>query len=856
MVLDPGAQVGPYKIVTLLGKGGMGEVYRARDERLGRDVAIKVLPAVYAANPDRLRRFDQEARAAAALNHPNILAVHDIGFFETVPYIVSELLRGHTLRDLLGHGALVTRKAVEYGIAVATGLAAAHDEGIVHRDIKPENVFVTDDGRVKILDFGVAKLREPLVTDDDATELAAKTDTTESVILGTAGYMSPEQVRGQTADHRSDIFSFGAMLYEMVSGARAFKRDTTVETLSAILKYDPPLLSATDNAIPAPLASVIQHCLEKEREQRFQSARDLAFGLSRLTGTSGSGTVTPIVERTRNWRSWIGGAAAAVLLIAFGGTAYLARPVNTAAVPTFKQLTFRRGQVASARFAPDGQTVISSASWDGKPFEVLSTRLDTQESTALGLGEAILRAVSRSGELAVIVKDDVLARVPIGGSGIRDVKQGVFDADWAPDGSLAAIRVEGTRAWLECPLGTTLYQQPNAVFLVRFSPDGTRLAVMEQERLGGGLEWLSILDRKGKVLSRSRKWASNVLDSLAWTPDGREVWFTAAAVAGHGAIHAMTPDGRERIIHRAMGSVRILDIAPDGRALLANDFFRADMSLVDTAVPGERDLTWKDWSRPMALSNDGRIVAFGDLGRTGIDGANSSYVRNTDGSFAVKLSDAGSAKALSPDGAWVLTSAPTAEPRLSLVPTGAGEPRTLDRGRVEEFNAMMNGSRFMPDGQRIVFVGKEAGRPRRVFIQKVAGGPPEPLSPEGAFGALVVSHDSRHLIVRDPRGQLTNYSVAGGAPTVVAGALPNDQPLAWSPDGESIWVLNRQPFPAKIFRIELRTGRRVWWRDVPYPDPAAIEPESLRVVMSADGSKFVYGYQKHLSELYVAEGFR
>src|SRR5436190_1817181 len=327
MNLASGARVGPYEVLNLLGSGGMGEVYSARDERLGRDVAIKILPRAYAESADRLRRFDQEARAAAALNHPNILAVHDIGTHEGGPYIVSEILHGQTLRDVLGHGALVQRKAIEYGIAVAMGLAAAHEKAIVHRDIKPENVFVTADGRVKILDFGLAKLREPLTHDHDATPVA--TSDTESLVLGTAGYMSPEQVRSQAVDHRSDIFSFGAMLYEMVSGARAFKGDTAVETMGAILKHDPPLLSAADATIPVPLASIIQHCLEKERDHRFQSARDLAFALGRLTGTSGSGTLSPFVERPVRWtRRLVGSAAAVALLLAVGAAAYLRRPAD------------------------------------------------------------------------------------------------------------------------------------------------------------------------------------------------------------------------------------------------------------------------------------------------------------------------------------------------------------------------------------------------------------------------------------------------------------------------------------------------------------------------------------------------
>ena len=782
---------------------------------------------------------------------------------EDAPYIVSEILHGRTLRDILGHGALVRRSAVEYAIAVATGLAAAHDKGIVHRDIKPENVFVTNDGLVKIVDFGLAKLREPLPGGDHATAVVGRSDTTESMILGTAGYMSPEQVRSQHVDHRSDIFSLGAVLYEMISGERAFNGDSAVEIMSAILTRDPPLLSATDATISPPLASVIQHCLEKERDRRFQSSRDLAFALSRLAGTSASGAMTPMLERRTGWTRRFIGVAAAVSLLAVGATTYLGRPTpgpqsisTLEPQPIFKQLTFRRGHIAAARFAPDGQTVISTAAWDGKPFEVSSTRLDTQEATVLPLGEAVLRAVSRSGELAVLVKNDVLARVPIGAAGIRDVKEHVLDADWAPDGSLAAIRVDGRRTWLEYPLGKPLYEPHNAVFVVRVSPDGTLLAVMEQYELGGGQEWLTIIDRKGSIVCRSQKWASNVADSLAWTPDGREVWFTASEVAGRAAIHAMTRDGRERTVHSAMGSVRILDIAPDGRALLANDVFRADMSLVDMNAPGERDLTWREWSRPFALSNDGKTVAFGGGGRSDTNGNSLGYIRRTDGSSAVLLTDAGTPKAVTPDGQWVLVSAPSGEARLTLVPTGAGEPRPLDRGGVVGFNAIMNGTRCTADGRHIVFVGSEAGRPRRVFIQHLIGGPPEALTPEGAFGPLVVSPDSSLVIVNNPKGQLSQYSVTGGQPTVVAGAMPGDQPLAWSPDGGTIWVLNRDPRPAKTFRIELKNGRRSLWKEVPYPDPAAIEFEQLRVVMSTDGSKFVYGYQEHLSELFVAQGLR
>jgi serine/threonine protein kinase len=270
----------------------MGEVYRARDTRLQRDVAVKVLPKGFSSDPERLSRFEQEARAAAALNHPNILAVYDIGTDAGSPYIVSELLEGESLRDRLAHGALPVRKAIEYAVQIAHGLAAAHDKGIVHRDLKPENIFVVRDGRVKILDFGLAKLTEvqPALSGASMVTTGAR-DTLPGMVLGTLGYMAPEQVRGLPADHRADIFAFGAVLYEMVSGKRAFQGSTTADTMSAILNADPPDLSETNRPISSGIDRFVRHCLEKNREERFQSARDLAFGLESLSsGSSTSGT--------------------------------------------------------------------------------------------------------------------------------------------------------------------------------------------------------------------------------------------------------------------------------------------------------------------------------------------------------------------------------------------------------------------------------------------------------------------------------------------------------------------------------------------------------------------------------------
>src|ERR1051326_5855755 len=321
MTVRAGQTIGPYTVVSQVGAGGMGEVYRARDPRLQRDVAIKMLPAAFSSDQDRLRRFTQEARAAAALNHPNILAIFDIGDERGAPYVVSELLEGETLRNRLRSGALGTRKSIDYSLQILRGLAAAHEKGIIHRDLKPENLFVTADGRIKILDFGLAKLTQPEISKDSAEAPTLQATTDPGFVMGTVGYMSPEQVRGKLADARSDIFSFGAVLYEMLSGKRAFHGETAGDTMSAILKEDPPDLSETGRNVPPGLDRIVNHCLEKSPAQRFQSASDVAFNLESLSDIS-AGSKAALKTLPGRDRAWTRQVMTGVLVIAACSAAY------------------------------------------------------------------------------------------------------------------------------------------------------------------------------------------------------------------------------------------------------------------------------------------------------------------------------------------------------------------------------------------------------------------------------------------------------------------------------------------------------------------------------------------------------
>ena len=436
MTLTGGTRLGPYEILSALGAGGMGEVYRARDSRLGRDVAIKVLLAEVATDRDRLRRFELEARAASALNHPHIVAIYDVGSSDVTFYTAMEFVDGSTLREIVEAGPLATRRLLDIAVQIADGLAKAHEAGIVHRDLKPENVMVSRDGYVKILDFGLAKLSESHV--QDVSEVA--TGTRPGMVMGTVGYMSPEQASGRAVDFRSDQFSLGSILYELATGQRAFRRDTHAETLTAIIREEPRPIAQRNAGVPAPFRWIVERCLSKEPDGRYASTRDLARDLAMV----------------REHLSEIGS----------GETAQVEAPSAAAEipVPTFQRLSFRRGTILSARFALDGQTVIYGASWDGEPVRLFSNRPESPESSPLMLPDAEVLSISRSGQLAVsldrrwagrFIWSGTLAQVPIVGGAPRELADDVQWADWAPDGSnLAVVRTEAGKARLEYPIGT------------------------------------------------------------------------------------------------------------------------------------------------------------------------------------------------------------------------------------------------------------------------------------------------------------------------------------------------------------------------------------------------------------------
>lgn len=851
MALPTGVRLGPYEVLGPLGSGGMGEVYRAKDPRLAREVAIKVLPTAFSSDPDRLRRFEQEARAAGLLNHPNVMAIYDLGVHEGAPYVVCELLEGETLRSELAGGPLTPRRALDYAAQMAQGLAAAHGKGIVHRDLKPENVFVTREGRIKILDFGLAKLTHP-EEGGEKTDLPTATAGTEpGVVLGTLGYMSPEQVRGKPADQRSDIFAFGAILYEMLSGKRAFHGDSAADTMSAILREDPPELSETNRTVSPAIDRLIRHCLEKNPERRFHSAADLAFDLESLTGVSapaGPAAAEPAPARGR--RLWVPVAA---LLLAAGLLSagwYLGRRGGASGPPVFRQLTFRRGQATSARFTDDGQTVVFGAAWEGKPPELFMTRIGTPESRPLGIPRAGRVVGVVSGELAVTNGppwNRTLSRVPLAGGAPREVATRINDADLAPDGKSFAIAVEREgRSTLEYPIGTKLYESASGLSTPRISPDGERVAFLEHPILQDDRGFVAVVDRKGTRIVLTPEFAST--SGLAWHPNGKEIWFTAAEVGSQNALHAVGFSGKSRVIVRAPGRFAIHDVAKDGRLLVSNNRTRSAIRFRGPGDTTERDLSWLDYSILRGLTPDGRQLLFDEEGEGG--GHNYGvYLRPTDGSPAVRLG-AGRALGISPDGAWVLTISPDANDRIVLLPTGAGEPKKLPATGIRYSFAFWH-----PNGRELIVAGNRPGEAVRLFVHPLEGGSPRALGPSSLGGPPAISRDGRLIIAQDEKGVAQVYSLDGKEPPRPLPAVDREDVLvAWSADGEWLYAL-RQGIPSTVERIHLLTGRRERWKEFPLPDPAGVRSVSW-VVFSADLTAYAYGYTQTLSDLYAVDGAR
>ncbi len=860
MAVTSGTKLGPYEIVALLGAGGMGEVYRARDSRLKREVAIKVLPQAFSLDSDRLRRFEQEALATAALNHPNILAVFDIGANDGSPYVVSELLEGETLRQRSRSGPIAVRKALDYALQIAHGLAAAHEKGIIHRDLKPENLFLTNDGRIKILDFGLAKLtqNEP----SSHTSLPTATHGTEAgSVMGTAGYMSPEQVRGIALDARSDIFSFGAILYEMLSGKRAFHGDTPADTMSAILKEDPPELNETNRNISPALERIVQHCLEKKPESRFHSASDIAFDLEHLSGISGSTTrIAPVVgvrPRDRLLAGIATGVALALIMLGLGW--WLGKGSGHAPLAQYQQITFRTGSIGNARFTPDG-SIVYSASWEGGGDQLYMSRTDDPGARELDLKDAELLSISKNGELAVrlntvtfggYARAGTLARVPLSGGTPREVLDNVQDADWAPNAeSMAVVRyVPENNHWrLEYPIGKVLFDSINWISAPRISPDGKWIAFADHENPGGDDEGsVAVIssDGNGKEKKLSSGWET--IEGILWSPRGDEIWFTSASNSSATNPNAVTLSGKQRVITNVPGGMWLEDMR-SGTALMITHQDRIGIRGLAPGAKEERELGWFGWSIVRDISRDGRKIVFEEEGNGG--GPNYTvFVRDTDGSPPARVGE-GLALAISPDAKWVITKLPRGGP-LNLVPTGAGEARQLTHDAVS-YSAV----RWLPDAKHLLAQGIESGHAARDYLIDISTGDSKPITPEGIAG-VHPSPDGGSTAVLGPDGKWGIWPLGSGGLRPIPGLDSTYFVIGWSPNAESVYAFHTRASEtvAKVLQVNILTGKMEPWRTFGAEMAAGINnvaPPNL----SAGNTAYAYTYGRELSEAYVVTGLK
>ena len=901
MELSAGTRVGPYEIQKRIGAGGMGVVYRALDSRLGRSVAIKVLPEALRDDGERLRRFEQEARTIGGLNHPNLVILHDVGRHDGVPYLVTELLEGHSLRQLIDRSPPSTREAVKLAAEIARGLSAAHGAGVVHRDIKPDNIYVTDSGRVKILDFGIAKLRRDAPGDGDpgsaatmAGQSGATSATGTGMVIGTPGYMAPEQVAGGAVDVRADLFALGVVLYEMLARRRPFESETNVEESYAILKLEPATLPTT---VPAALGRVVTRCLEKRPDARFQSAADLAFALDAIDVPEAmpsradltpppsartdvqsaptlaapqvvaEGTVpirkTPVTELRP--RSAVGARVAiglaAVCVVLAGALVVVWRrspsaPPTTSvfpslieAGPAWRRITYHSQAQWFARFDRSGRSVVHSLRV-GEEWRIVRTQIDPLR-TSSPEGEGRVLDVSKRDELLVRLPDktDVggtLARAMPSSGSATPVAKGVIEAVWGPDGEQIAITRRGPGgATLEYPIGKTIVtHKTGEIATPRISHDGKHIAFVEQNSSPDTHGRVVIVDLDGLEVSASP--AFDAIDGLAWPPGDAEVDFGA-----EGEIRALSLDGRERVVLRGPLRMRVLDIADDGRLLVAPTDSRIRMFRITVDENGHQSganaIRTYEESTIQSISSDGSVLGFiqSGLGRPDSDGFPAFAVRTGGEPFRI-----GSAQqiAIMPDGnsAIELCAAP---PFLRKVALDEVQPKPIPTGAIAKPD-LGDLPAVSADGRHVLVRAAEKDKAMRLWLLDLQGGAPVPIGPDPApTGRHPISPDGRQFAVSDSRGGLTLFATAGGAIRHLDDTQPL-WPLGFSTDGRYLFAMNAHNWPRVISRVDLQdlTKRDEWARIDPED-----RPKHSSVAIDGDGAHIVYDLPSETSDLYVIE---
>jgi len=679
-------------------------------------------------------------------------------------------------------------------------------------------------------------------------------------VLGTAGYMSPEQVRGQALDARSDIFSFGAILYEMLSGKRAFHRDTPADTMSAILKEDPADLAETNRNVSPALERIVQHCLEKNPEARFHSASDIAFDLEHMSGISGTSTRVAPIEATpsksKRWPGIAGVAALGIVLLGLGW--WLGRTSVPTSQPEYKQITFRTGRIGNARFTPDG-SVVYDAAWDVGGQQLYMARVDDPGSRELGVQDAVLLAISKKGELAVSLRPEyysgyawsgTLARAPLSGGSPREVLDHVQDADWAADGeNMAVVRYipENSHWRLEYPIGKVLFDTINWISHPKISPDGKWVAFADHQNPEGddeGAVAVIAADGKGQEKILSAGW--NSLEGVLWSPSGDEIWFTSTNSGSAENPRAVTLSGKTRSLTNVPGGMWLEDLQ-NGVTLVVKHQQRLGIRAKGQADKEERELGWFGWSELRDISRDGKKVLFEE----DADGGGPNYtvfLRDIDGSPPVRIGE-GVGRAISPDDKWAITEPARGGP-LMLVPTGAGESKPLTHDSVSYETV-----RWLPDGKELLAWGIEPGHGRRDYLIDVASGQSKPVTPEGVYGVSMTADGSR-VVVRQKDGTWGVWSMDGGAIRTIPGLDAKYFVVGWTPDGKSVYASSGRlrDVVSQVNLVNVETGKMEPWKTFGAGVSGATSVGAPH--FSVDGTAYAYVYVRTLSEAYVVTGLK
>jgi hypothetical protein len=849
-----GKQLAHYEITGLLGKGGMGEVYRALDGKLGREVAIKILPMEMSQDVDRLARFDREARSLATLQHPNVASAYGLEETPEARFLVMELVEGEGLDERMARGPIDADEVRSIAAQIASGLEAAHEKGIVHRDLKPANIRVSPDGTVKVLDFGLAKAWGGDDQDGDISSSPTMTaHTIQGVILGTAGYMSPEQARGQAVNKQTDVWAFGVILWEMLTGQRLFDGATVSDVMAGVLRADINNQALPTNT-PQALRRLLRRCLQRDQKDRLRDIGDAALELKETDAAEG-GTESEHEARGISIPAWL-----AILVVAILGTGLATKVLvggsgqneGLAPVAQFEQKTFGDQAIFNARFLPDDQGIVfSTAPFGNVPhLEVLSG--SGMASVRIGPEGTTLLSVSDEGELAVLtdveflhhrVLSGTLARMSIDGAP-RPLIEDVRDADWGPENELAIVRKAGGVIRLEYPIGNVLYETSGYISDPRVSPDGKKVAFHDHQWRDDDRGWLKMVDEAGLVTTLSQEfWA---IEGLVWTPDGSKILFS-----GHDSSTDLSPmvvdvgAAQVRPFLAVPSSTTILDLDDLGRLLILSERQKHGVVAHPSGSQEGIDLTWQGSNWGPILAPDNKTLLF----TNGRGGSNYSVVRRTTGGSPLTTMGEGGLMELSPDGAWVTAS--IASPLgLAIYPIGTGVEKHLDLGPIVQ----MSSAFWFPNSEEILIVGNEVDGANRIYRQKISGGLPEAIAIEGAEDYIRLTLDGSAMLGIGPDQGHALFPIDGSQPIPLPGLHIGDEILAWNSDGTALYVAENRQVPVTLIRVDLETQQRT----ADFAIGPEREPGLLWVKISGPvfdpANGYSYGYFKTLSRLFVVNG--